>query len=164
MEPYAQTKRESEIVKFADENEKMTQAEIAKHFHIQRQYIGKVLSFYRPGRTTRQAGETSKLQSRIIDAINKHPDALQKDIAKMLGCDKCSVSQTVCRFFPERRQAHKSAHHKLRPGDTLRTCLKCGREFGSEWIGNRICGDCAESKEYQYIPNHSVCVEGHGRV
>lgn len=30
-------------------------------------------------------------------------------------------------------------------GRAIRTCLTCGRDFDSEWIGNRMCRDCKAS-------------------
>ena len=29
--------------------------------------------------------------------------------------------------------------------EKMRRCLKCGKEFLSEWIGNRICPKCKSS-------------------
>ena len=43
-------------------------------------------------------------------------------------------------------------------GKTRRRCLKCGKEFNSEWIGNRLCSGCNSANQSVYIP--TPCNEG----
>lgn len=161
MEPYAQTKREAEIVKFADEHLEMSQEAIAAHFGIGRTSVSRVLAVYRPERPKLQpGGMEAKITRQIREYKTAHPDMGAQSIADEMGYSRHRVLQAIKDFDP----AKKGRKVKVESSYTIKPCLKCGRSHKSTWAGDRICPDCKQSMVYQYIPNHSVYVEGHGRV
>jgi len=44
-----------------------------------------------------------------------------------------------------------SMYRRLNKKNTVakRTCLHCGDSFKSEWVGNRVCGRCKDTRTYK---------------
>lgn len=161
------TPTEWRILQFAKDHPEMSQRQIAIAVDCHPTCVSRAYRLYMPERRKKyEPGVPTELQARIIEARKKNPKWLQVQIAKYVGCDKSIVSQTIRKYLPEYAVQRKYISHKKKPPEifTMRTCLKCDRQFKSSWIGNKICPDCLGSMEYQYIPDHSVYVEGNGRV
>lgn len=159
--PFAQTAREAEIVQYADEHLELSQEEIAKHFGIGRTSVSRVLVLYRPDRPKlRPGGIEAKITREIRDYKRLHPDMGAQSIADEMGYSR----HRVLKALDGMERAKAGRKHKEATVYTLKPCLKCGKPHKSTWAGDRIHPQCKESMVYQYIPNHSVYVEGNGRV
>jgi DNA-binding MarR family transcriptional regulator len=159
--PFAMTAREAEIVQYADEHLELSQEEIAKHFGIGRTSVSRVLVIYRPDRPKlAPGGIEAKITREIREYKRVHTDMGARAIAEALGYSKYRVEQAIrgMEAAGPGRKKKKAVEYTLKP------CLKCGKPHKSTWAGDRIHPQCKESMVYQYIPNHSVYVEGNGRV
>lgn len=159
--PYLQTGRQAEIVKYADEHPALSQEAIAAALGIGRTSVSRVLVIYRPDRPKlAPGGIEAKITREIREYKRVHTDMGARAIAEVLGYSKYRVEQAI-----KGMEAAGPGRKKKAPESyTLRPCLKCGKPHKSTWLGDRICPQCKTSMEYQYIPNHSVYVEGNGRV
>lgn len=160
-QPYLQTGRQAEIVRYADEHPELSQEAIAKELGIGRTSVSRVLVMYRPDRPKLQPGGIeAKITREIREYKRVHTDMGARAIAEVLGYSKYRVEQAI-----KGMEAAGPGRKKKAPVSfTLRPCLKCGKSHKSTWLGDRICPLCKTSMVYQYIPDHSVYVEGNGRV
>jgi hypothetical protein len=64
-------------------------------------------------------------------------------------CDACGRGWRS----PAYRDVHKcAAETPARYRPTVRTCLRCGSEFMSRWVGNRMCRPCARDDDRAMRP------------
>lgn|SRR5574343_109070 len=159
--PYLQTGRQAEIVKYADEHPELSQEAIAAALGIGRTSVSRVLVIYRPDRPKlAPGGIEAKITREIREYKRVHTDMGARAIAEVLGYSKYRVEQAI-----KGMEAASCGRKKKKAVEyTLKPCLKCGKPHKSTWAGDRIHPQCKESMVYQYIPNHSVYVEGNGRV
>lgn len=163
-QPYLQTGRQAEIVKYADEHPELSQEAIAKELGIGRTSVSRVLVIYRPDRPKlAPGGIEAKITREIRQYREAHPDMGAGAIAEVLGYSKYRVEQAI-----KGMEAASCGRKKKAPVSyTLRPCLGyCGGMHKSTDAGDRVCPKCKERQRLamQYIPNHSVYIEGNGRV
>lgn len=167
------THTESAIVRYSQEHPNENQKQVAAATGHHQSFISRTWRKFLPERIRHiNKDEPTDLDKKIIAYYHAHPNILQKDIAEALHCHRSSVSWTIGKYITgavrrkQRNYSRKKEKLEALPEGsyTLRSCLKCDHTFKSTWPGHRICPNCAESLEYQYIPDHRVYVEGHGRV
>lgn len=162
------TPTEWRILNFAKDHPEMSQKQIAEAVECHPTCVSRAYRLYMPERRKKyEPGVPTELQAKILEMRKAYPDMRQKDIAKELHVDKSVVSQAIGKYLPGtvRKERNYNARKSDSPKEyTLRPCLRCGKPHKSTWAGDRIHPRCKETMVYQYIPDHRVYVEGHGRV
>lgn len=82
------------------------------------------------------------MNERILELLKTGQSILK--IAEALGVSSYAVRKVADNNFA-RPVKKRSTRKNLHMGDcakTPRICLRCGTEFLSWGVGNRICGDC----------------------
>lgn len=166
MQPYAQTKREAEIVAYGDEHPELSQEEIAKHFGIGRTSVSRVFAVYRPDRPKLQpGGMEAKITRQIREYKLAHPDMGAMNIADKLGYSKYRVEQAI-KGMELASPGRKKKVIEFVTTEKM-TCFGngCKKQIPkSKYV--HFCEACNAKRlaHEQWYPFHSVCVEGHGRV
>lgn len=73
----------------------------------------------------------------------------ERQIAEDLGCAQQTVINQLVALGKKAGGSNKSKPESDRRHEAkVRKCLKCRNEFDSAWSGQRICGPCKGSSEY----------------
>lgn len=167
------TQAEWIIYKYATEHPELNQKQVAAATGYHQSLVSRTWHKFLAERIRHiNKDEPTDMEKRIIAYYHAHPGIMQKDIAAALHCHRSSVSWTIGKYITgavrrkQRNYSRKKEKLEALPEGsyTFRTCLKCDRKFKSTWSGHRLCPNCAENLEYQYVPDHRVYVEGNGRV
>lgn len=97
----------------------------------------------------RPADLAARLPGRSLSAVKVRASRLQ-----LPRRDKADGKLVAPPLAPEKTQAPAAKSNEAalrRPGDTakMRACLRCETQFYSSWAGDRICGSCRRSDDWQ---------------
>ena len=69
-----------------------------------------------------------------------------EEISERIGRNPSAIAVKASRLALPRRNRHTD-----NPNARIRRCMRCGRDFHSFGPGNRICGPCKASPEYDSV-------------
>ena len=72
-----------------------------------------------------------------------------EEISERIGRNPSAIAVKASRLALPRRNRHTD-----NPNARIRRCMRCGRDFHSFGPGNRICGPCKASPEYDSEPEY----------